>query len=59
MTRGRESAPFATTPVEVAADMHAGVLSGRATIHSPNVLAPVGRVIRSLPAPLWRRLADR
>ncbi|MEM7095622.1 MAG: SDR family NAD(P)-dependent oxidoreductase [Actinomycetota bacterium] len=59
MTDGLEPAPFATTPAAVAEDMYAGVMAGKAVIHSPNALAPVGRVLRSLPGPLWRRIADR
>lgn len=57
MTEGLEAAPFATTPAAVAEDMYAGAMAGRSVIHSPNALAPVGRVLRSLPGPVWRRIS--
>ena len=59
MTKGLEPAPFATTPEAVAEDMHAGITADRKVIHSPNVLAPVGRVLKSLPGPIWRRISSQ
>lgn len=59
MTEGLEAAPFATTPEEVAIDMTEGLKKGRAIIHSPAVLAPVGLVLKNLPAAIWRQLSKR
>lgn len=59
MTEGLEAAPFATTPADVADDMFDGLTAGRAVIHSPAALAPVGRVLRNLPGPIWRRVSER
>lgn len=59
MTEGLDAAPFATTPEEVADDMVAGIAKGRAIIHSPAVLAPVGLVLKNLPAMVWRQISKR
>jgi decaprenylphospho-beta-D-erythro-pentofuranosid-2-ulose 2-reductase len=59
MTEGLEAAPFATTPEEVAVDMIKGLNKGRSIIHSPAVLAPVGLVLKNLPAAIWRQLSKR
>jgi len=59
MTEGLESAPFATTPDEVAADIVAGLAKGRSIIHSPGVLAPIGLVLKNLPGTVWRQVSKR
>ena len=59
MTEGLEAAPFATTPDQVANDMVAGLKKGRAIIHSPAVLAPVGLVLKNLPGVIWRHISTR
>ena len=59
MTRGRRSAPFATTPRvvgELAAD---GIRRRRHTVWAPSILRYVFVVVRHLPRPLFRRLPDR
>ncbi len=57
MTTGLDPAPFATTPDKVAADILDGIERGRTVVHSPSILRPVGRVLRSLPGPMWRRIS--
>jgi len=57
MTQGLEAAPFATTPDEVANDMFEGISKGRAIIHSPSVLSPVGLVLKNLPGFVWRKIS--
>lgn len=58
MTEGLEPAPFATTAAEVASDMFDGLVGSRSVIHSPAVLAGIGPVLKNLPGPLWRRVAQ-
>lgn len=57
MTEGLDAAPFATTPEEVANDMFEGISKGRAIIHSPSVLGPVGLVLKNLPGFVWRKVS--
>jgi decaprenylphospho-beta-D-erythro-pentofuranosid-2-ulose 2-reductase len=59
MTEGVEAAPFATTADVVAKDMVEGIEKGKAIIHSPAVLGPVGLVLKNLPAPIWRIVSKR
>lgn len=59
MTEGLDAAPFATTPEEVAIDLTEGLKKGRAIIHSPATLAPVGLVLKNLPTVIWRQLSKR
>ena len=59
MTEGLDAAPFATTPDEVANDMFDGLAKGRAIIHSPAVLSPIGLILKNLPATIWRQLSKR
>jgi len=59
MTEGLDAAPFATTPDEVANDIVAGLEKGRAIIHIPAALAPVGLVLKNLPGVIWRRISAR
>jgi decaprenylphospho-beta-D-erythro-pentofuranosid-2-ulose 2-reductase len=59
MTAGMAPLPFATTP-EAVADGVLGALASRAeTVWVPPVLRWVMTVLRHLPAPIFRRLADR
>lgn len=57
MTAGREEAPFATTPDAVAADIVAGLRRSRRVVWSPKILREVFGGLRTLPGPLWRRVA--
>lgn len=59
MTEGLEPAPFSATPEEVANDMAEGIAKGRAVIHSPAVLAPVGLVLKNLPGVVWRQISKQ
>lgn len=59
MTDGLEPAPFATTPEQVADAICEGLAKGRAVIHSPAVLGPVGLVLKNLPGVIWRRISKR
>jgi len=59
MTEGLEPAPFATSAEAVADDLFAGLAKGRAIIHSPAVLGPVGLVLKNLPGAVWRRISKR
>ena len=57
MTADREEAPFATTPDAVAADIVAGLRRSRRVVWSPKILREVFGGLRTLPGPLWRRVA--
>lgn len=59
MTEGLDAAPFSTTPEAVAADIVKAVASGAAVVWSPGILRFVFTVMRHLPRPLWRKIADR
>lgn len=59
MTTGLDPAPFATTAEAVANDVVEGLRKGRSIIHSPAALAPVGLVLKNLPAVLWRQISNR
>jgi decaprenylphospho-beta-D-erythro-pentofuranosid-2-ulose 2-reductase len=56
MTRGMRSAPFATTPREVASGAVAAMRQGRHTVWTPGVLRYVFMVLRHVPRPVFRRL---
>ena len=56
MTRGMKSAPFATTPREVAELTVAGMRTGRHTVWTPGILRYVFSVLRHVPRPVFRRL---
>jgi len=56
MTNGMKPAPFATTPVEVAKIVVAGLANRRRIVWAPKVLRPVFSALRHVPGPLWRRL---
>jgi decaprenylphospho-beta-D-erythro-pentofuranosid-2-ulose 2-reductase len=59
MTEGMEPAPFSTTPDAVGTDIVAGLRRRAHTVWSPAVLQAVFGVLRLVPRPLWRRLANR
>lgn len=59
MTTGQKEIPFTTGVNEVADNALRGLASGERVIWSPPILRYVFFVLRHLPAPLWRRLADR
>jgi decaprenylphospho-beta-D-erythro-pentofuranosid-2-ulose 2-reductase len=59
MTTGRAEAPFAVGPEDVADDVLAGLGSRTAVITSPPVLRYLFMILRHLPAPLWRKVAER
>lgn len=56
MTRGMKSAPFATTPREVAAQAVDGIRKGKHTVWTPGILRYVFIVLRHLPRAVFRRL---
>lgn len=56
MTAGREPAPFATTPEQVAAATVRGLRARRRTVWAPGLLRVVFSGLRHLPGPVWRRL---
>lgn len=56
MTRGRKSAPFATTPRVVGEVAAAGIRAGRHTVWVPGILRYVFSVLRHVPRPIFRRL---
>ncbi len=57
MTADRDEAPFATTPDAVARDIAHGLRQGRRIVWSPRILREVFGGLRTLPGPLWRRVA--
>lgn len=59
MTTGLPEIPFTTGPNEVAEYVMRGLASGNRVIWSPPILKYVFSVLRHLPAPLWRKIADR
>jgi decaprenylphospho-beta-D-erythro-pentofuranosid-2-ulose 2-reductase len=59
MTTGQKEIPFTTGVNEVADNTLRGLASGERVIWSPPLLRYVFFVLRHLPAPLWRRVADR
>lgn len=59
MTRGRRSAPFATTPRVVGELAAEGMRRGRHTVWAPSVLRYVFMGLRHLPRSMFRRLPER
>jgi decaprenylphospho-beta-D-erythro-pentofuranosid-2-ulose 2-reductase len=56
MTRGHKSAPFATTPRNVAELAVAGMRAGKHTVWAPGILRYVFMILRHVPRPVFRRL---
>ena len=59
MTAGRAETPFSTGVNEVAETVIRGLATGEPVIWSPPMLRYVSVVLRVLPTPLWRRVAER
>lgn len=58
MTEGMADGPMATTADAVARDIVAGLKRGAHTVWSPAKLQYVFAVLKVLPRPIWRKLAD-
>lgn len=56
MTLGREPAPMAVTPDDVAAVIVAGLRKGRGTVYAPAQLRFVMTAVKLLPRPVFRKL---
>jgi short-subunit dehydrogenase len=56
MTEGMTSAPFSSTPTQVASATVRGLAKGRRTVWVPPILRPVFFGMRLLPQAIWRRL---
>ncbi|MDE3009138.1 MAG: SDR family NAD(P)-dependent oxidoreductase [Acidobacteriota bacterium] len=59
MTTGIPDIPFTTGPNEVAEYVMKGLASGERVIWSPPILRYVFAILRHLPRPLFRKIADR
>ena len=59
MTTGQKETPFSSGVNEVAENVMKGLESGHRVIWSPPPLRVVFAVLRHLPAPIWRKVADR
>ena len=59
MTAGMPDGPMATTAEAVAVDIAEGLRRGSHTVWSPAKLRPVFAVLRHLPRPVWRKVAER
>ena len=59
MTAGTKEIPFTTGVNEVAQNVVRGLASSDRVIWSPPILRYVFALLRHLPAPLWRKVADR
>ena len=59
MTAGLPDAPFTTGVNEVADNVMRGLANGDRVIWSPPLLRYVFSILRHLPAPIWRKVADR
>lgn len=59
MTAGMAPLPFATTPEAVADGVVSALASGAETVWVPSLLRWVMTVLRHLPGPVFRRVADR
>lgn len=59
MTAGLPEIPFTTGPNEVAEYVMRGLATGQRVIWSPPILRYVFAVLRHLPSPLFRKIADR
>ena len=56
MTAGRPTAPFATTPDNVASDTVKAIRKQQRIVHSPGILRWVFLALRHLPVAFWRRI---
>lgn len=59
MTTGQKEIPFTTGVNEVAENVLRGLAGTERVIWSPTLLRYVFFVLRHLPAPIWRKVADR
>lgn len=59
MTTGLPDIPFTTGPNEVAEYVMKGLASGERVIWSPPILRYVFSILRHLPRPIFRKIADR
>jgi decaprenylphospho-beta-D-erythro-pentofuranosid-2-ulose 2-reductase len=59
MTEGETETPFTTGVNAVAENVMAGFASGSRVIWSPPILRYVFALVRALPSPIWRKVADR
>ena len=59
MTEGRDPAPFATTPEQVADAVVDALARGREIVWVPGTLRVVFSAFRHLPRGVWRRVAER
>jgi len=59
MTTGTDEPPFTTGPNEVAENVMRGLATNEDVIWSPPLLRYVFFLLRHLPTPLWRKIADR
>jgi decaprenylphospho-beta-D-erythro-pentofuranosid-2-ulose 2-reductase len=59
MTAGDKETLFSTGVNEVAENVMKGLESGSRVIWSPPPLRYIFAVLRHLPAPVWRKVADR
>jgi decaprenylphospho-beta-D-erythro-pentofuranosid-2-ulose 2-reductase len=59
MTAGLDEQPFAVSAEDVAEATMRGLRSGSRIITAPKVLRPLFGVLRTLPGPLWRKVAAR
>lgn len=59
MTRGLPEAPFATDAAAVGAATAEAVRARRRRVFVPWILGPITAVMRLVPAPIWRRIAER
>jgi decaprenylphospho-beta-D-erythro-pentofuranosid-2-ulose 2-reductase len=59
MALGRDEPPFTTGANEVAQNVMNGLARGDLVIWSPPLLRYASLIIRLMPAPIWRRVAER
>ncbi|MEO6989167.1 MAG: SDR family NAD(P)-dependent oxidoreductase [Aquihabitans sp.] len=59
MTAGMDDGPMATTAEAVATDIVTGLRKGDHTVWSPAKLGAMFAILKVLPRPVWRKLAER
>ncbi|MDH3754869.1 MAG: SDR family NAD(P)-dependent oxidoreductase [Acidimicrobiia bacterium] len=59
MTAGHQTMPLAVDADTVAAAIIDGLARRRTVVWTPRMIGPLATILRSLPAPLWRRLSAR